>query len=391
MQRRRPLTLLCSASLLCAIQASANDAHQKISGPFASPMEVTQKCLECHADEAHDVMQTSHWTWELEQEISGNPNVFRGKKNAINNFCISINGNWPRCTSCHVGYGWKDASFDFSDQNRIDCLVCHDTTATYQKPGPGAGMPAGFTGNAKLDKTPVDLTHIARNAGLPSRRNCISCHGYGGGGNNVKHGDIDSSMVNPEKNYDVHMSRDGADFSCQGCHTTENHRIKGNAMVVSPGGRDHIACTDCHDKEPHKESILNSHMDTVACQTCHIPTFAKEMPTKMTWDWSTAGEDRITEEHDAYGKLTYDKKKGDFTWGKNVVPTYAWYNGKGGAYLLGNPIDPEATTRLSWPEGDRSDPTSKIYPFKVHKGMQIYDKKHNYLITPKVFGTRLQW
>jgi hypothetical protein len=76
-------------------------------------------------------MQTSHWTWEIEQEINGNGKVNRGKKNAINNFCISINGNWARCTSCHIGYGWKDAGFDFSDRNRVDCLVCHDTTVMY--------------------------------------------------------------------------------------------------------------------------------------------------------------------------------------------------------------------------------------------------------------------
>jgi octaheme c-type cytochrome (tetrathionate reductase family) len=388
MRRAKLLIVLCAAGLLYTAQATAGEEHQAISGPFQSPMEVTRKCLECHEEAAHDVMQTSHWTWELEQDIAHEGNVFRGKKNAINNFCISINGNWPRCTSCHISYGWKDASFDFTDKNRVDCLVCHDTTGTYKKPGPAAGMPAGFTGNPKYDKKPVDLVKVAQNVGIPGRENCIICHGYGGGGNNVKHGDIDSSIKKPSKELDVHMGIDGQDFNCQTCHTTESHQIKGNAMVVSPGGKDHISCTDCHEEPPHKETLLNSHMDTVACQTCHIPSFAREMPTKLSWDWSTAGEDRVSPEHDEYGKSTYNKKKGDFTWGKDVVPTYAWYNGKGGAYLPGNKIDPNSITKLSWPEGDRSDPTAKIYPFKVHKGMQIYDSKNNYLITPKVFGKK---
>jgi nitrate/TMAO reductase-like tetraheme cytochrome c subunit len=159
--------------------------HKEISGPFASPMEVTKKCLECHEDAAHDVMQTSHWTWKLQQDYGERGQVDRGKKNAVNNFCISVNGNWARCTSCHIGYGWKDANFDFSDASRIDCLVCHDTTGKYKKPGPAAGMPAGFTGKEKFDKKSVDLLAVAQNIGTPSRENCIVCHGFGGGGNNV--------------------------------------------------------------------------------------------------------------------------------------------------------------------------------------------------------------
>ena len=35
------------------------------------------------------------------------------------------------------------------------------------------------------------------------------------------------------------------------------------------------------------------------------------------------------------------KKKGNFTWGKNIVPTYAWYNGTAGAYQFGRQDRPE--------------------------------------------------
>ncbi len=130
MSKKSFLAIICAGCLICAVQASANEDHKQITGPFNSPMEVTQKCLECHEEAAHDVMQTSHWTWKLEQEITGEGKVFRGKKNAINNFCISINSNQARCTSCHISYGWKDDSFDFTDKTRIDCLVCHDETGT---------------------------------------------------------------------------------------------------------------------------------------------------------------------------------------------------------------------------------------------------------------------
>ena len=361
--------------------------HKEISGPFASPMEVTKKCLECHEDAAHDIMQTSHWTWKLQQDYGERGQVDRGKKNAVNNFCISVNGNWARCTSCHIGYGWKDANFDFSDAGRIDCLVCHDTTGKYKKPGPAAGMPAGFTGKEKFDKKSVDLLAVAQNIGTPSRENCIVCHGFGGGGNNVKHGDIDSSMLSPTRDHDVHMDADGQNFTCQTCHTTEKHQIRGNAMVVSPRGASHLSCTDCHDAEPHGESLLDTHTARVACQTCHIPAIAKEMPTKLSWDWSTAGEDIQDAPKDEYGMPTYHKNKGNFLWGKNVVPTYTWYNGKAESYLLGDTMDPEQVTKLSYPLGDINDSSAKIYPFKLHTGKQIYDRQNKYFITPKLFGS----
>ena len=85
-----------------------------LSGPFNSPQEVTQEYLNCHENAAKEIMLTNHWTW-LDEEFSdadGNK-VQMGKKNFINNFCIAVPSNYPRCTSCHVGYGWKDSSFDF--------------------------------------------------------------------------------------------------------------------------------------------------------------------------------------------------------------------------------------------------------------------------------------
>lgn len=36
--------------------------------------------------------------------------------------------------------------------------------------------------------------------------------------------------------------------------------------------------------------------------------------------------------------------------------------------------------------GSHEDPESKIFPVKIHKGDQIYDKQYNILIQPKVFA-----
>ena len=44
-----------------------------------------------------------------------------------------------------------------------------------------------------------------KSVGLPTRDNCGKCHFDGGGGNNVKHGDLDESLYFPQKDLDVHM------------------------------------------------------------------------------------------------------------------------------------------------------------------------------------------
>ena len=399
MQKRyATLVAICAATIMAVPGmglAAAIEDHSELTGPFETPMDVTRACLECHEDAAREVMGTTHWTWEQEQVLGGRK-VMRGKKNAFNNFCISVKGNWPRCTSCHVGYGWKDDTFDFSDESRVDCLACHDTTGTYNKgkdAPAGAGMPAGFTGKEKFDKKPVDLVKIAQNVGVPTRTDCLNCHANGGGGNNVKHGDIDQSLKHPTKDIDVHMAEDGNNFSCQDCHQTNGHKIPGNSMVVSPGGTTPIACTDCHDGNIHQSSrvsgVLNKHTKRVACQTCHIPFFAKKDATKMNWDWSKSKNPKdlpkdkvVIKEH---GHKVYIAKKGKFIYQQKVVPTYAWYNGMAEGYQAGDKIDPTKETLLNYPLGSKDDPDAKIAPFKKHTGKQIYDARNMYLILPKIW------
>jgi octaheme c-type cytochrome (tetrathionate reductase family) len=372
--------LLCLLALSLLPIGTANAAdHSFIEGPLATGPDTTKACLQCHENAAFDIMKTSHWTWSSEQTIDGK-HVQRGKTNTINNFCISMRSNEPRCTSCHIGYGWRDDSFDFTDATKVDCLICHDTTGTYKKNPTEAGMP--FEN--------VDLLHVARHVGKTSRQTCGSCHFYGGGGDAVKQGDLDSSMVNPSRDLDVHMAIEGANFNCSDCHETNAHNINGNAMVVSPEGHNSFDCIDCHGEEVHEESLLNKHIKTVACQTCHIPTFAREVPTKVSWDWSKAGSN-MNATKDEYGKTTFINKKGRFVWGKNVIPEYEWYDGTASVYTLGDKIDPGKTTVLSDPNGDRSDLNARIYPFKLHTGKQPYDAKNLYLITPKLFGKDGYW
>ena len=55
---------------------------------------------------------------------------------------------------------------------------------------------------------------------------------------------------------------------------------------------------------------------------------------------------------------------------KNVKPAYAWWNGKGTAALLDQPVKPGANGKVSMyrPEGSIDDPKARISPFKYHTG-----------------------
>jgi octaheme c-type cytochrome (tetrathionate reductase family) len=321
-------------------------------------------------------MATSHWTWishEVRLEGKDAP-IPLGKKNVINNFCMNVEGNWPRCTSCHAGYGWKDASFDFGAEANVDCLVCHDRSGGYVKAPAGAGYPAEG----------VDLLAAARSVGRPLRQNCGNCHFAGGGGDAVKHGDMDGTMVWPTERIDVHMGRHR--LECVDCHRTEHHRIRGRLPSVSNDLSSEVLCTDCHAGAPHSSERLNSHVRSVACETCHVPTFAIEAATKMSWDWSTAGQDLPNADPHLYSKA-----KGSFTFAKQVVPEYRWHNGLVDLYVPGESIDPEGVTEISRPLGDPRDPGSRIYPFKPHRGKQAYDTRHRYLLKAKLCGPGGYW
>ena len=86
--------------------------------------------------------------------------------------------------------------------------------------------------------------------GKPNRANCGACHFFGGGGDHIKHGDLDSSMTNPKRTYDVHMGIDGVNMACRGCHQTQNHDIPGRAMSVSVGEGQRVECGGCHGAAP---------------------------------------------------------------------------------------------------------------------------------------------
>jgi octaheme c-type cytochrome (tetrathionate reductase family) len=365
------------------------------------PYEGTKTCLMCHEKEGPEMLNSAHFKWEGKVDrIVGLEGKVHGKNDLLNNFCVAVPTNEERCSQCHAGYGYKDKYYDFTDPLNIDCLVCHDQSGTYAKDPKNGGMPAAT----------VDLQLVAgsvRQGSKPTRKACMSCHAKAGGGDNVKHGDLATTIVNTTREYDVHMGTDGADLSCVACHGPNHDPETGEISHGIAGMPLHSVnegvmkqCTDCHGaRDPiHAGSSVEPLFaegwhDNLACQVCHIPAIARNISTKVEWYWSDAGQDisPIPTDPDSNppNRPTYDKKKGTFVWANNVRPTLRFSNGYWNRKVINVsdsydsvPID------LGSPVGDYTDSKAMIYPFKLMVGDQPVDLGNKTVMVPHLFKTR---
>ncbi|MGI9233857.1 MAG: tetrathionate reductase family octaheme c-type cytochrome [Woeseiaceae bacterium] len=381
-----------------AFASGAYAAEQLHTGYFTEhPYEGTESCMNCHGKIGDDVLTTGHFTWEgVASNIEGFEGGIHGKKDILNNFCIAIPSNEGRCTQCHIGYDYKDATYDFSDPDNVDCLVCHDQTGTYAKAKTTAGLPEPGVDLALVAQS------VAANSGVPTIDNCIDCHAKAGGGDNVKHGDLSMSLANTTRDFDVHMGTDGADLECVACHQVARD-ADGNLLSHGIGGMPYHSvdegvmkqCDDCHGDRFNihvgttVETVLNfAGHDALACQVCHIPTFARNTSTKVEWYWADAGQDVDPVPVDAAtGRPTYDKKKGTFVWANDVRPALRYFNGKYTKFLIGeNDQYTSLPAMLAEPVGDYTDPNAMIYPFKKMIGNQPADAGNQTILVPHLFG-----
>ncbi len=385
-------------------QIEEKTRHEKVfTEIIPEGFQATSDCLKCHADEGMALLDSGHFNWgDVTDAIAGLEGQVVGKINLINNFCIAVPSNEGRCTQCHPSFGWKnntDPSF-FENIDNIDCLVCHDTTGLYQKhpsANGGGGPPALKIDGEVTVVSPADLQDIVYNVGKPTRRNCGFCHFNAGGGDNVKHGDMGSSLADATREMDYHMGE--LDFSCQTCHQMSDHGISGNMTHNIDEGGASPRCerchgeTDVHSSNPGLDSALNFHLDRVACETCHLPAFSRTQATKVAWYWDEAGQNIDPIPLDEFGKPTYDKLKGRFVWGMNVRPAYHWDNGKWERKVINlNDTYTEEGTEddpiiLAAPTATAADADAKVYPFKRMIGRQAVDPVNKRLVIPHLFGS----
>lgn len=302
-------------------------------------------CVGCHADEVHSFSTSNHYLVE-------------GKLGAINDFCGYPDINWGPgklkningilleggCVGCHAGMGEKPT---LDNPLNADCLMCH--ASEYRRTAVQVDGVWRFT--ADLAKMPATISI----QGEPSRYSCLACHAYAGGGCNNKRGDMSDALVNPSPATDVHM---GNGLSCVDCHLAEDHRIagQGSDMRIDEGVAMR-ACTDCHNPIADHPEDVRLHLDQVACQSCHIPTYARAVSTDMLRDYR---ESEVNE------RGLYEPK---ITRGSNVIPVYAFWNGANGFY---NFRAPAADGQLmAYPQGSIND--GKLYPFKLHNAILPQD------------------
>jgi hypothetical protein len=351
-------------------------------------------CLTCHRTQSTDMYQGVHYQWTASGAKMTTGTASQGKmdsltgSSALNAYCINIMGGWKACGACHAGTGEKPVATSTptdAQLGAIDCLMCHknNTIAT-----PYARTRNATTGLFEPNAG-IDMNNVLRTAVKPVRSNCLGCHAKAGGGDAVKRGDIAlANGTTADSLYDVHMATSRGNLSCQACHTYTLHKVAGRGSDLRPlDSTKALTCssTTCH---PTKNSLTsghstvdtNHHMTRVACQTCHLPKYAKNAndttateatETNRTWEaneWNTT-------------LLRYEPLP---TKANDLMPKYAFWNGTSWGNNLTNVavIDPvTGYYKISRPNGAINDAAgTKLYPFKYKTAQQPLDTTNGQLI-----------
>ncbi|HQP44091.1 MAG TPA: MG2 domain-containing protein, partial [Thermoanaerobaculales bacterium] len=232
-------------------------------------------CLQCHTNEAHEVHASVMYQWEgAAQQMDHGPAVQGKISGAINSYCVNILGNWNACGSCHVGLGLPPEPEASPQQlENIDCMLCHQQEYRRKRVG-GVFVPDDAAMTITMDEA-------VRTVHRPQRSNCLQCHAKAGGGDAVKRGDITlAHAATTDRSFDVHMATTGANLRCQQCHTFTEHRVAGRGSDLrATDSPISLECANCHAARAsggHESSYVDRHTARVACQTCHIPLYAKD-------------------------------------------------------------------------------------------------------------------
>lgn len=386
----RPILAWCILCLSFFLLSGCLPEDPNVEDPYAedphadlSYQDYPANCLECHTDQASEVHASTHYQWLGEApDMTNGSFILQGKlTNAVNSYCINIEGNWPVCGTCHVGRGKRPDDPNVGYEN-IDCLMCHNQEYASSR----TRLADGSMGVV----APTDS--MVQNIHEPTRANCLACHAKAGGGDGVKRGDLSLALIdNSDQHFDTHMNSEQGNLNCQDCHTFENHLVIGKGSDLrptdDPDRGSEVACTTCHShndiEREHPNEVL-THFDRVACQTCHIPTYAK-VPTELHRDWLTHhdGTDATTctTENPCPGHPHTEK-------GSDLIPEYKWWNRLSDNYLLQDDAArtydaAKDTYPTSRPLGDVTD--GKLYPFKYKTAYQPMTVADSRLIAMDTF------
>ncbi len=337
-------------------------------------------CLGCHQVQFDEMAQAVHYRWLGEApDMVTSPTMEQGKlTNAMNAYCINITGDWAVCGKCHTGRGLRPDDPQ-ADLTNIDCLVCHSEEYALTR----TRLADGSMGS------PAPTDSMVRNIHVPKNTNCLKCHAYGGGANGLKRGDIAWELAtNTDPHYDAHMNTAGANVQCIDCHTWQNHKVTGKGSDLRPTDlASEVKCVKCHtgmdSGSGHanlgKSTEPDRHVGRVACQSCHIPTYAKTATeTHRIWMTHHDGSDAT-----ACSDAEPCPGHPDRVEGADLKPTYRFWNRLSENYLLGDDISmmysaENGTYQTSVPQGNIND--GKLYPFKYKTSEAFMTSADNRLI-----------
>lgn len=345
-------------------------------------------CIACHQQDAYNMFGSVHYQWTGPSPNVTNLTTYSGKADInFNTYCGSVvTSRRIACWSCHVGNGKvPKMAVDPAQLANIDCLTCHQDAYRRKAAPPAVQLTyPGYDGVVRTWTLPVEdaegnfqyvpdeaamgisaLT-AARTVHLPTRTTCLSCHAYAAGSDCGKRGDISAETVNPPLWAEVHMSPQGQNLVCTACHAAGNHRLKGRGLDITTNEHpDRLTCTSggCHPFAPHQNTRLDSHTGRVACQTCHIPAYAKLTSTEMRRYWLKP-----------FWAPSMFGGQGGFKPEEHremmVVPTYRWFDGTSINTVLNQaappPADPLGAYEFALPNGGVNSPGAYIYPMKEH-------------------------
>ena len=347
--------------------------------------EGTETCLFCHEEEATSFFHSQHYQWQGDApEIVNADGQKLGKLNTINDFCTNPMPSWignavnsdgkviaQGCSKCHAGLGKKpSAELSYEQLENIDCLICH---ASGYRRDAYQDEDGNWEWRPILWKNQRGLDSISKRITLPRRKMCLRCHSGAGGGPNYKRGDIEYELADCTADFDVHMATEGNDMHCVDCHGDQDHRVRGRGSDLAglDNPRNPLTCESCHEDKPHAVAVLDYHTRKLDCTVCHVTEFAKTDQTDMARDWSTP---RYHQDANKYSAT--------ITFGKDVVPAYAWFNGETRIQKMGEKVkrDKDGVVTIMQPQGKRKDRRSKIHPFKLHTATLPLLREEQFLI-----------
>lgn len=383
-----------------AVSAEAAKAHAEIA-EYTGP----EICVACHEQQAQEMHGSTHY-----QQTGMTPNVTNilgtaGKgEGAFNTYCGSIRTSpFFTCAGCHVGNGLPPAPEMSSEQlNNIDCLMCHqDDYARIGAPPYEDVVVTGSDGQPTTISIPVEesfrfmpdeskmgisILEAARTVHPTTRKTCLRCHAGASGSDGGKRGDISSVTISPPRSSDIHMSPRGENIICSDCHNAGDHRVLGRGLDLRPNDHaDALTCAKCHTDTPHDGSggfaSLNQHATRVACQTCHIPSFAKDISTELERDWTVPHFS--TKACGGRGGWLPEEVRDS-----NVIPTYRWFDGTSEVYVLDQIPNENADGEKAFgvPNGDVASAGAMIYPMKEHRSISAQHDASGRMIPHSTFS-----